>query len=210
MVTQIFGQMLYYPEADSLAEFPSPESLKYRIIISTKPPVEYLEKDSSSLNMRGSFDQVDGSLEAYDSDQDDFDTSESSSRSGQNGAPEYKRLITIHAGKPRGHLKDALQVALDKVKRLSLSEQELERATTSHGTDVVRYVYIKCLHKYLDILLISFSLSITDIYAVVLILGSRRRIFWEFTPREQEWTLQIMSHLSDGLTELRWLHSICR
>ncbi|KAJ4720066.1 Phosphoinositide phospholipase C [Melia azedarach] len=148
MVTQIFGQMLYYPEADSLAEFPSPESLKYRIIISTKPPVEYLEKDSSSLNMRGSFDQVDGSLEAYDSDQDDFDTSESSSRSGQNGAPEYKRLITIHAGKPRGHLKDALQVALDKVKRLSLSEQELERATTSHGTDVVRFTQKNILRVY--------------------------------------------------------------
>lgn len=43
MVTQIFGELLYYPEADSLMEFPTPESLKGRILISTKPPKEYLE-----------------------------------------------------------------------------------------------------------------------------------------------------------------------
>lgn len=43
MITQTFGIMLYHPEADCLSEFPSPESLKHRIIISTKPPKEYLE-----------------------------------------------------------------------------------------------------------------------------------------------------------------------
>lgn len=43
MVTGIFGDTLFYPQAESLSEFPSPESLKYRIIISTKPPKEYLE-----------------------------------------------------------------------------------------------------------------------------------------------------------------------
>ncbi|KAL5710256.1 phosphoinositide phospholipase C [Ranunculus cassubicifolius] len=43
MVTQIFGDMLYFPDTDCLEEFPSPESLKYRIILSTKPPKEYLE-----------------------------------------------------------------------------------------------------------------------------------------------------------------------
>lgn len=35
--------MLYYPESNSLAEFPSPASLLHRIMISTKPPKEYLE-----------------------------------------------------------------------------------------------------------------------------------------------------------------------
>jgi phosphatidylinositol phospholipase C delta len=29
-------------------EFPSPESLKHRILISTKPPKEYLERQSSA------------------------------------------------------------------------------------------------------------------------------------------------------------------
>ena len=42
MVTGIFGDTLFYPQEDSLSEFPSPESLKHRIIISTKPPKEYL------------------------------------------------------------------------------------------------------------------------------------------------------------------------
>lgn len=43
MVIQIFGEMLYYPESGCLEEFPAPEALKYRIILSTKPPKEYLE-----------------------------------------------------------------------------------------------------------------------------------------------------------------------
>ena len=50
--------MLYYPESDSLEEFPSPASLLHRIIISTKPPKEYLEsrnplvkqKDNSNVS----------------------------------------------------------------------------------------------------------------------------------------------------------------
>lgn len=43
MVTQTFGDILFTPGSDCLNEFPSPESLKKRIIISTKPPKEYLE-----------------------------------------------------------------------------------------------------------------------------------------------------------------------
>ena len=46
MITRTFESMLYYPESDCLSEFPSPESLKHRIIISTKPPKEYLESRS--------------------------------------------------------------------------------------------------------------------------------------------------------------------
>ena len=53
-------------------------------------------------------------------------------------APAYKHLITIHAGKPKGGLKDALKVEANKARRLSLSEQLLEKATASHGNDVVR------------------------------------------------------------------------
>ena len=43
MIAQTFGDMLYYPQSDCLVEFPSPGSLKHRIIISTKPPKEFLE-----------------------------------------------------------------------------------------------------------------------------------------------------------------------
>lgn len=43
MITQTFGDILFSPGSECLKEFPSPESLKKRIIISTKPPKEYLE-----------------------------------------------------------------------------------------------------------------------------------------------------------------------
>jgi len=43
MVTEVFGELLYHPESGCSEEFPSPEALKYHIILSTKPPKEYLE-----------------------------------------------------------------------------------------------------------------------------------------------------------------------
>lgn len=42
MIVQTFGEMLFTPGSSLRREFPSPESLKRRIIISTKPPKEYL------------------------------------------------------------------------------------------------------------------------------------------------------------------------
>lgn len=51
MITQIFGDMLYFPHTEPITEFPTPELLKDRILISTKPPKEYLDskqfKDTS-------------------------------------------------------------------------------------------------------------------------------------------------------------------
>lgn len=46
MVTEVFGNILYYPETEHVKEFPSPEFLKNRVILSTKPPKEYLEAKS--------------------------------------------------------------------------------------------------------------------------------------------------------------------
>lgn len=45
MVIEVFGPMLYSTGTD-LDEFPSPESLKKRVLISTKPP-ERLQKMKS-------------------------------------------------------------------------------------------------------------------------------------------------------------------
>ena len=56
-------------------------------------------------------------------------------------APEYKHLITIKAGKPKGALVDALKNDPDKVRRLSLSEQELVKVTARNGPNIVRFVY---------------------------------------------------------------------
>lgn len=41
MLDETFGDMLFCPESECLKEFPSPEELKFRVIISTKPPNEY-------------------------------------------------------------------------------------------------------------------------------------------------------------------------
>lgn len=159
MATEIFGDTLYFPTEECLAEFPSPESLKNRIIISTKPPKEFLEskssKDKSSSSPTGTHSSEDeaGGKETPDSasefdcdsrsgsDQDCEDTNASQRH-------EYRRLITIHAGKPKGSLKEALRVSEDKVRRLSLSEQELEKATSSHGTDLVRFTQRNILRVY--------------------------------------------------------------
>ncbi|KAJ9160325.1 hypothetical protein P3X46_025736 [Hevea brasiliensis] len=157
LVTQTFGGMLYYPESDFLVEFPSPESLKHRIIISTKPPKEYLE--SSGIKMKGCSpvgknsseedeeEEEEAGLEADDRSDSDQDDEEFDNKSGES-APEYRRLITIHAGKPKGALTDALKVAVNKVRRLSMSEQELERAATNHGMDLVRFTQDNILRVY--------------------------------------------------------------
>lgn len=54
MVTQIFGDMLFTCGAECLSEFPSPDSLKGRVIISTKPPKEYLETKKPNEKDNGS------------------------------------------------------------------------------------------------------------------------------------------------------------
>lgn len=53
-------------------------------------------------------------------------------------ASAYKHLIAIHADKPKDGLRRTLIVGVDKVRRLSLSEQELERAAELYGADIVR------------------------------------------------------------------------
>lgn len=63
MITQIFGDILFYPKSECLQGFPSPEELKYRIIISTKPPKEYLEA-------KGSEDKGNNIQKEKDSDDD--------------------------------------------------------------------------------------------------------------------------------------------
>uniref|UniRef100_A0A5B6ZR12 Phosphoinositide phospholipase C n=1 Tax=Davidia involucrata TaxID=16924 RepID=A0A5B6ZR12_DAVIN len=170
MVTQTFGDMLFSPGSECLKEFPSPESLKKRIIISTKPPKEYLEakevkrKESDSQKEKDSADEEAWGKEVPDlkagiADEDkknDLDEEGNEDEEGldedlksqQIEEPEYKRLIAIHAGKGKGGLQDWLRVDPDKVRRLSLSEQELEKAVVTHGKDIVRFTCRNLLRVY--------------------------------------------------------------
>ncbi|XP_050387900.1 phosphoinositide phospholipase C 6-like isoform X2 [Argentina anserina] len=138
LVIQIFGDILYYPKPeDPMTEFISPEALKYRIVISTKPPVvgEGNDNDSSEES------------ETSDSDKETESKTAVDIKPIQSEAPEYAELITIHAGKPRGGLKEALEVG-EKVRRLSLSEQKLENAAEDHGADIVRFTQRNILRIY--------------------------------------------------------------
>ncbi|XP_071724252.1 LOW QUALITY PROTEIN: phosphoinositide phospholipase C 4-like, partial [Rutidosis leptorrhynchoides] len=168
MVVQTFGDMLFVPEVECLQEFPSPEELKYKIIISTKPPKEYLKakkrtksKNSKSRKEKDSDDDEWGkepaelTAEHEDGEKSDSLSSESEDEDEDSGhdmnssePSEYERLIAIHAGKPKGGLKAALKIEPNKVKRLSLSEQALENAATSNGKDVIRFTQKNILRIY--------------------------------------------------------------
>jgi hypothetical protein len=47
MIKETFGDTLHITESEAMSEFPSPEDLKGKIIVSTKPPKEYLQTKSS-------------------------------------------------------------------------------------------------------------------------------------------------------------------
>lgn len=74
-----------------------------------------------------------------DVDEEEDEDDEEDSKSDKKAASEYKRLIAIHAGKGKGGLSDWLRVDLNKVRRLSLSEPELEKAVDTHAKEIIRY-----------------------------------------------------------------------
>ncbi|KAI3694659.1 hypothetical protein L1987_77627 [Smallanthus sonchifolius] len=159
MVTETFGPMLFHPESENLEELATPEDLKHRILISTKPPKEYLEAEDVKCS-RSQKSQVfyvddddawirDKSFKSG-SDMSDHDVETEDLLKGKKSSPSpvYKQLIAIHAGKPKNGLKDALTVETGKVKRLSLAEQALEKAAVNHGHDVVRFTQQNILRIY--------------------------------------------------------------
>ncbi|VFQ72829.1 unnamed protein product [Cuscuta campestris] len=194
MLTQVFGEMLYYPECRCLGDLPSPEELKHRVVLSTKPPKEYLEsrhqnndrenaspiwkyssEDDYSLKeisengadgsgsdqdeelSKASTCQPDASLrkempgnrdEPQDDDLGKNNLDEDDNNIHSSRALEYKHLIAIRAGKAKQGLKHALTTLQEKVKRLSLNEQELEKAAGLYGTDVVSFTQKHILRVY--------------------------------------------------------------
>lgn len=71
----------------------------------------------------------------------DFDDEEDDVENGkpeQKACLEYIQLIGIQAAKAKKEIRKALIVGPGKGKRLSLSEQTLEKAASLHGTDLVR------------------------------------------------------------------------
>ncbi|KAJ4772151.1 Phosphoinositide phospholipase C [Rhynchospora pubera] len=170
MIKETFGDMLYIPGDEPMKEFPSPDDLKNRIIISTKPPKEYLESNEAKANgsrkssnsnasaerisveeadEAGAKDLSDCKSEASnDKDEDESEEEEDDPKFGKDTANQYRKLITIQAGKPKGQLKDALRVDPTCVRRLSLSEQKLTKACTLHSADVIRFTQRNLLRVF--------------------------------------------------------------
>ncbi|CAI8585838.1 unnamed protein product [Vicia faba] len=142
MVDDIFGGMLFRPNRSrQMEKFPSPEMLKRRVLISTKPP-ESPEIQSQKVReeeVESNEDKDDGSRLSHKDKSDDESEEEKSLA--------YRNLISIHAGKPKGNVDNWL-LDHDQVRRLSLSEQVLEEIAKTRGTDIVRFTQRNLLRVY--------------------------------------------------------------
>lgn len=78
--------------------------------------------------------------DCFESKNGSDEDSKNEEEDAQGEVPEYKDLIAIHAVKKTGDVREALHVDSNKVKRLSLSEQELVEACKEHGQQIVRYM----------------------------------------------------------------------
>ncbi|PWA49899.1 phospholipase C1 [Artemisia annua] len=149
MVKRTFGDMLVQRKKDhEITKLPSPSDLKKRIVISTKPPNESLEADTvddkrSSNNIV--FARISDCFESKDGSDDE---SKHQEEDMEGEIPEYKDLIAIHAVKIKGDLRASLHVEPNKVKRLSLSEQELVEACQEHGNQIMRFTQNNILRVY--------------------------------------------------------------
>ncbi|KAK2980002.1 hypothetical protein RJ640_020028 [Escallonia rubra] len=161
MVTTTLGDALFSCGSECLVEFPSPESLKRKIIISTKPPKDYLEsksitekdngthkvKDSSDegawgkevSNLKDKYEAFDENAPDYGELQDEEDFKDEDHNLQKDAPPEYKHLIAIQARKRKGGIKEWFHVDPSKVTRISLREQQLEKAVRTNGTDIIRF-----------------------------------------------------------------------
>ncbi|KAK8513296.1 hypothetical protein V6N13_002043 [Hibiscus sabdariffa] len=135
MVIDTFGDTLYRTEAETVEQFPSPESLKKKVLISTKPPKEYLTENAGEVSENEMGRRPSDLEHVLDEDE-------------EKAVPQYRQLIAIHAGKLKGGLDNWLSDDPKKVRRLSLSEVELENATKTHGTKIVRFTQRNLLRVF--------------------------------------------------------------
>ncbi|KAL6594615.1 hypothetical protein ACP70R_048353 [Stipagrostis hirtigluma subsp. patula] len=154
MIKETFGEMLYISESEHMAEFPSPDDLKGKIIISTKPPKEYLQTKSGKEEVaddkaeesiwgeeisedKTTARQSSGSEKFVEEAEEELEESEKKARQGADN--EYKRLIAIQLTRRKHDMDQDLKIDPEKVTRLSLGEKAYEKATVSHGADIIRF-----------------------------------------------------------------------
>lgn len=121
--------------------------------------------------------QQDDIDEGEDDDEDDEDD-EGDPKSEKKAASEYKQLIAIQAGKGKGGLSDWLRVDPDKVRRLSLSEPELEKAVNTHGKEIIRYfsLFIHQLNTKFLCCLLCYLCWWIDLYMLCVVRTSQWKL----------------------------------
>ncbi|XP_021720665.1 phosphoinositide phospholipase C 2-like [Chenopodium quinoa] len=159
MVNKTFGNILF-PGMD-FSEFPSPESLKRKILISTKPPKESgdnLKEEEPNEHKIKDFNDIsiltlgdtgesrhrikeDAQIQQYKMEEEEDEEEDAV-------IPEYKRLISIHAVKRKGGQENLLKGDSKRVARLSLKEQKLEYAVRTRATDIIRFTQKNLLRVY--------------------------------------------------------------
>ncbi|VVB09600.1 unnamed protein product [Arabis nemorensis] len=141
MLTKTFRGMLFRWGSESSRQIPSPEELKKKILISTKPPKEYLESQTGQTSTTPRVKETSWSRPAsstntawkgLNKNPDDEEESESE-------AVGYRDLIAIQAGNCKNSLKDCLSDDPGKPRRISMDELWLENLVRTRGTDLVRF-----------------------------------------------------------------------
>lgn len=149
IIMDSFGSRLYYPPpTQELAQFPSPEELKGRILISTKPPKEYLQT-SISLNSQDS-DSTDLLWEEEDCMEEECNDDKNRALEQENCKPisqDYLKIIAIRQGKKGKSLSDALKVE-EHAKRISLSEPQLSKIAKANPSSVIQFTKDNILRIY--------------------------------------------------------------
>lgn len=167
MVTQVFGDVLFSTGPNFLSKFPSPQELKRRIIISTKPPKEYLEnkslkeKETSAKEVNKSSEETAWGREISKlnknaaenvvenvKDREEDENSSEVQKSVQDIAPEYKHLIGFQARKLIGKTEEWIKVDPDKAERISLGEEKFGKVVLSHGLDMIRFTQSNLVRVY--------------------------------------------------------------
>ncbi|BBN11747.1 hypothetical protein MPTK1_5g14370 [Marchantia polymorpha subsp. ruderalis] len=197
ITTDVLGKLLWRPEEDTkcakFTQFPSPEDIKHRILISTKPPKEYIkgekhEKLAERLasqkaevasskpgqtprsffgeprkssewgpevpgfvasEKRASLDPSDKPVsDDEDTDNDDDDDDDGDEAPDHVKNPEYKSIISIRAGKPKGATVVETLVVDEYVKRVSLSEPQLEKVAEKKPSALIKFTEKNLLRIY--------------------------------------------------------------
>ncbi|CAJ2644062.1 unnamed protein product [Trifolium pratense] len=116
-------------------------SIKQYAFVASEYPVVITLEDHLTPDLQAKVAQDDDNDLSDDEDDDE-------EKSLQDGSDEYRRLIAIHAGKPKGGIVECLKVDPNKVRRLSLSESQLEKAAETYGKEIVRFTQQNILRVY--------------------------------------------------------------